>query len=522
MKTDLNHPAGMVYLLGAGPGDPGLLTLRAVECLERAEVVFYDYLVNPAALEHAAPGAELMPLGRPGTGRTLTPEQIVERVIEEARKGRSVVRLKGGDPSVFARGSDETDALRRAGIPYEIVPGVTSGLAMAAYCEIPITQHEDASAVALVAGHERNGKSSSSLDYAGLATFPGTLVFYMGVGRVAEWSTALVEHGKPPDTPVAIVRWCTRARQQTVRCTLSTVVDEVAARALRPPAVFVVGSVVDRAPERSWFASRPLFGTRVLVPGSPASSRRLTHRLSDLGAEVVSSPVVRVTDAGDWTELDAALGEIATYDWIVFSSAHGADSFMRRLFRRGLDGRDLSGVKLVALGSAAQEALARRGARADLVPGEYAPQALTRILHAGPARRFLLVRASTGRGALGDALAAVGAAVTHVVAHRSVAVDEPDPDVRAGLATGDIDWITVTSGAIARALVDLYGDVLGTAQLVSIGPVASKALRELGHEPTVEAAPHTTSALSDAILSAVLQPVDALVEEVLEAVPALG
>lgn len=517
MTADTTRPVGTVYLVGAGPGDPGLLTLRAVECLGRADVVLYDYLVNPAALEHAAPGAELVPLGRPGSGRKFTPDQIVERVIAEALQGRSVARLKGGDPSVFARGSDETAALRAAGVPYEIVPGVTSGLAMAAYCEIPITQHADASAVALVAGHERNGKSTSSLDYEGLATFPGTLVFYMGVGRVAEWSAALVEHGKPPDTPVAIVRWCTRARQETVRCTLATVVEEVAARALRPPAVFVVGSVVDRAPERSWFASRPLFGTRVLVPGSPAASRRLTQGLTELGAEVISSPAVRVTDPSDWTDVDAALGTLVRFDWIVFSGPHGADGFLRRLFARGLDVRDLRGVKIAALGSATQEALARRGVRADLVPGEFAPDALSRVLHAGPARRFLLVRASEGRGALGDALAAAGAAVTHVVAHRSVAVEEADPDVRAALESGELDWITITSGAIARSLARLYGSALGTARFASIGPVASRALVELGWEVAVEAAPHTTSALVEAILDVETRPVRTPSEPVLAA-----
>ncbi len=516
MTANAIRPAGMVYLVGAGPGDPGLLTLRAVECLGRADVVLYDYLVNPATLEHAAPTAELVPLGRPGSGRTLSPDEIVERVIEEARKGRSVARLKGGDPSVFARGSDETDALRAAGIRYEIVPGVTTGLAMAAYCEIPITQHEDASAVALVAGHERNGKSTSSLDYAGLAAFPGTIVFYMGVGRAAEWSAALVEHGKPADTPVAIVRWCTRARQQTVRCTLSNVADEIERRGLRPPAVCVVGSVVDRAPERSWFASRPLFGTRVLVPGSPAASTRLTHGLAELGAEVVSSPVVRVTDPCDWAGIDAALDALATYDWIVFSSAHGADAFLRRLLALGLDARSLAAAKIVALGSATQEALARRGVRADLVPGEYDPQLLAHILHAGPGRRFLLLRSTGGRGALGAALEAAGAAVTPVVAHQSVPVEDADPAVREALAAGDIDWIAITSGAVARSLVRLYGDLLDGPRFASIGPVASRTLGELGYGPAVEAAPHTTAALVEAILETELHPGDTPSDAVLE------
>jgi uroporphyrinogen III methyltransferase/synthase len=244
-----------VYLVGAGPGDPGLITLRAIECLRRADLVLYDYLVNPAVLEHAAASAELVCLGHHGTGRTLAPEEIVARMLDQARRGRTVVRLKGGDPSIFGRSGDETEALRGAGIPFEIVPGITAALAAAAFCEIPITHHQDASAVAFIAGQERHCKAAPSLDYAALAEFPGTLVFYMGVTTAAKWSGALVEHGKSPRTPVAIIRRCTWAQQQMFRCTLGTVAETVERAGLHPPAVFVVGHVVDRAPQRSWFAA---------------------------------------------------------------------------------------------------------------------------------------------------------------------------------------------------------------------------------------------------------------------------
>jgi len=243
--------------VGAGPGDPDLITLRAVECLRRADVVLYDYLVNPAVLEHAPASAELVCLGHHSTGRACSPEEIVARMLDEARKGRTVVRLKGGDPSIFGRGADEAEALRGAGIPFEIVPGITAALAAAAFCEIPITHHQDASAVALVAGQERHCKAVSCLDYGALASFPGTLVFYMGVTRAAEWSAALLAHGKPPETPVAIVRRCTWSEQQMIRCTLADVAETVRQHALRPPALFVVGKVVDHAPQRSWFADGP-------------------------------------------------------------------------------------------------------------------------------------------------------------------------------------------------------------------------------------------------------------------------
>ena len=253
MTNTSDGPHATVYLVGAGPGDPGLITLRGVECLAQADLVLYDYLVNPAILKHARNSAELICLGHHSTGRALSPEEIVAKMLEAALGGKTVVRLKGGDPSIFGRGADEIEPLRQAGIPLEIVPGITAGLATAAYCEIPITHHEDASAVALITGRERQGKPASRLDYEALANFPGTLIFYMGVRKAERWSSALIKHGKPPQTPVAIVRWCTRQRQQTVRCTLATVVEVVKEQGLSPPAVFVVGKVVDRAPELSWF-----------------------------------------------------------------------------------------------------------------------------------------------------------------------------------------------------------------------------------------------------------------------------
>ncbi len=500
-----------VYLVGAGPGDPGLLTLRAVECLRRADVVLYDYLVNPAALEHAAPGAELVRLGRPSTGRNLTPEQIAARMIEEARRGRIVVRLKGGDPSVFARGSDETGALREAGVSFEVVPGVTTGLAVAGYCEIPVTEASEASAVALVTARERGGKRASSLDYRALASFPGTLVFHMGVSRVTEWSGALLEHGKAPDTPVAIVRWCTRAAQDMVRCTLATVADVVQRRELRPPAVFVVGDVVDRAPDRSWFVRGPLFGTRVLVPGTPATSRKLRDALAERGAEVVVRPAIRVVAPDDWAPVDAALDALERYDWVVFSSANGVDHFLGRLFRRGGDVRCFGGVRLAVMGPGTASALARYHLSADLVPAEFVAESLARDLakRVGGGR-FLLVRGSQGRDVLARGLAAAGATVDQVAAYRSVGVEAPDPDVAAALSAGTIDWVAVTSAAIARSLDRLYGAALKRARLASIGPVTSAALRALGHEPAVEAAPHTIAGLVEAMKrggrGAVLRP----------------
>lgn len=503
MSTSPSTTPATVHLVGAGPGDPGLITLRGVECLGRADLVLYDYLVNPASLEHAPDSAELICLGHHSTGRVLSPEEIIARMLDAARSGQTVVRLKGGDPSVFGRAADEIDALRTAGIPFEIVPGITAGLAAAAFCEIPITHHDDSSAVALIAGQERHAKVESHLDYGVLAQFPGTLIFYMGVRKVERWSRALIEHGKPPDTPVAIVHRCTWTEQQMIRCTLGTVEKVVRKESLRPPAVFVVGKVADRAGRRSWFTARPLFGRRVLVTGSPATSRKLYDRLSALGAEVIHQAAIRITDPDDWAPVDAALENLDRYDWLVFSSANGVDSFLRRLFDRGGDARRLANVKLAVVGSGTAERLGTYQLQADLLPDEFRAEALVEALAAeAKGRRFLLARASRGRQVLSEELERAGAHVEQIVVYASVDIEEPNPDVALALASGQINWVTVTSSATARSLVRLYGDALHEARLASISSLTSTALRELGHEPAVEATEQTMAGLVDVILRA--------------------
>jgi uroporphyrinogen III methyltransferase/synthase len=502
-RPDVSRTA--VYLVGAGPGDPGLLTLRGVECLESADVVLYDYLVNPAILEHAPATAELIPLGRRITGRGLSPDAIADRMIAEAKRGKTVVRLKGGDPSVFARGADEEAALRAAGVTFEIVPGITAGLAVAAYCEIPITQQDDASAVALVTGRERDAKTVSRLDYGALASFPGTLILYMGVTRAGEWSKELIAHGKSPDTPVAIVRWCTRAEQHRVRCTLGSAAAVIAEHGIRPPAVIVVGDVVRRAPERAWFDARPLFGVRVLVPGSAETSQTLRALLTRLGADAIIQPAIRTTDPPDWAPMDDALEHLDRHDWLVFTNATGVDYFMRRLFARGQDVRRLAAVQVAAIGAGTADRLARYHVRPEHNPEEYEPAGLARTLVAeGRGQPVLLVRPSQGAEALAQALTDNGATVTQVAAYASHDVEEPDPDVAAALSAAEIGWIAVTSSSAARALDRLYGTALRRARFATIGPLASATLRGLGYEPAAEAQPQTTAGLADAILHAQL------------------
>jgi len=464
-------------------------------------LVLYDYLANPAALEHASASAELFCLGHHASGRALTPDEITALMLDGARQGKTVVRLKGGDPSVFGRGVDEIEALRNAGIPYEIVPGITAGLAAAAFAEIPITHHDVASAVALITGQERRNKVESRLDFGALAGFPGTLIFYMGVTKAAEWSEALIENGKPPETPVAIVRWCSWAKQRTFRCTLDTVVEFVREQKLRPPVLFIVGDVVGHAPQLSWFAARPLFGRRVLVSGSPSTSDKLRRRLASLGVDVIVSPAIRISAPADWAPVDSALERLGQYDWLVFLSTNGVEYFFQRLFERGGDMRRIGDVRLAAIGPGTAERLSEYHLQADLVPDEYRAESLAKAL-VGQAegRRFLLARASRGREVLADALVGAGADVDQIVVYESSDVEDADPDVAKALSSGEIDWVIVASSATARSLAHLYGDALRNARLASISPLTSTALRDLGHEPAVEASPHTTAGLVDAIL----------------------
>ena len=497
---------GSVHLLGAGPGDPGLITVRAVQCLQAADLVLYDYLANATLVEYTQEGVELIRLGRHDQGRTMTPEEICDVMVEAALEGKTVVRLKGGDPSIFARGGDEADACRAAGIPFEIVPGITSGLATAAYAEIPLTHFEDASAVALVTGHERDDKEDrgeSHLDYKALAAFPGTLVFYMGVKFAGRWSGALIEHGKPADTPVAIVQWCSRARQQTVKCTLGTVVDVIGEKGLRPPSLFVVGTVVDHAPTLSWFQERPLFGTSVLVAGSKKTSSKLRHRFNIHGAEVLTQPAIRVAPPADWSQTDSALEQLQEYDWLVFTSGNGVDGLLNRIFERGGDVRTLGRVRIAALGKGTAERLKNFYLTPDLSPDRVdAAEVAETLTEDAPGGAFLLVRASGDRPVLAEELEEAGAAVDQIPVYQTVEIEEPNQDVADALRAGEITWVAVTSSPTARSLVRLYGDSLRSAKIVSISPLTSATLKELGHEVAYEATPHTVDGMLNTLLRA--------------------
>lgn len=502
MPTPAKKTTGKVSLVGAGPGDPGLITLRGIECLRRADVVMFDYLVNSEIVTHAPASAQRICLGKHGRSRIWPQDEINRQLVEFAKAGKHVVRLKGGDPAVFARGAEEIEELRRNGIEFEVVPGITAALAAGSYAGIPITHRKLASAVAFVTGHEEDDKESAPIDYQALAAFPGTLVIYMGVTTAPQWTEALISAGRSADTPTAIVRRCSFPDQRIIQCTLGDVARQMTGEnRVRPPAIVIVGEVTTLAANLSWFDKRPLFGQSILVtrPRSQASS--LATSLAELGADVVVQPAIEITAPDDWQPVDAAISRLSEYDWLVFSSANGVRFFFARLFALGRDMRALGDVKLAAVGPGTAAELAAYHVTADLQPDEFQADAMATALAAeARGKRFLLPRASRGREVLPNELRAAGAVVDQIVVYRSQDVESPDDAVAARLANGKIDWITVTSSAIARSLVKMFGAGLRQSRLVSLSPITSDTLRELGFEPAIEAEVHTMQGLIDVLL----------------------
>ncbi len=492
---------GKVYLVGGGSGDPGLLTLRGQQCLALADVVMYDYLVNPVLLRHCRPEAKLVCLGQHGRSRIWPQDEINAHLIAYARAGNAVVRLKSGDPAVFARGAEECLALRQAAIEFEMVPGITAAIAAASFAGIPITHRDHASAVALVTGHEKADKEGPAVDYKKLAQFPGTIVFYMGVTSAGEWSRDLLSEGKPASTPIAIVRRVSFPDQSIHLTTLGDVAQFVKQTGLRPPVVFIVGEVVNLRDELTWFDRRPLFGTTVLVTRPAQQAESLARPLEELGAAVLLDPAIVIGMPEDSAPLVQAIHTLETYDWLVFASASGVEKFFEQLISLSYDLRKLAHIRLAVVGSGTSAALERFHLRADLVPENFEAESLAAMLAPEAAgKRVLIVRASRGREVLPQLLANSGAWVEQVIAYQSVDNLVPDPLVVQRLTERKIDYISVTSSAIATSLVNRYGDLLRSAKLASLSPITSATIRSLGHEVAVEATLYTMAGLVEAIM----------------------
>lgn len=499
----------MVFLVGAGPGNPGFLTLRAVECLAQADVVLYDKLVPIRLLDHAPAHAQRICVAElPGCHPERYPH-IHRTMIDTARQGKWVVRLKGGDPFIFGRGGEEAEALRQAGIPYEIVPGVTAGIAATACAGIPLTHRTHASAVALVTGHENPAKPESVLDWAALARFPGTLVVYMGMSRLPKIVAALIENGKDAQTLAAVVHWGTTGDQQTVEAPLHDLANAVQAAGVTAPAIIVIGEVVGLRSRLAWFERRPLFGKRVLVTRPRHQAGDLVRRLEQLGAVPFVLPAVEVREPDDWTSVDRALADLPNYHWLVFTSSNGVHALIRRLRQTGRDLRALGNLRLAVIGSATADTLRSYHLEPDLVPAEFRSESLAASLKEQAAgQRILLARADRGRDLLRQELATI-AQVDQVAVYSQVDALDADSEVFNCLRRGEIDYVTLTSSNIARALARVLDDPCrdriraGDVRLISISPVTSATIQELGWPVAAEAVEYTTDGVVEALVSLV-------------------
>ena len=495
-----------MIFVGAGPGNPGLLTLRGKECLALADVIIHDRLVTQRILDYAAPSAERIAAADLAGCHPEKATQIHNLILDAARRGKRVVRLKGGDPLLFARGGEEVEAVRRAGFSYEIVPGVTAGLAAAAFAGIPLTHRFHASAVAFVTGHEDPSKADSSLDWQALARFPGTLVIYMGIARLAQLVDVLLQHGKPPSTPTAAIRWGSTGEQKTVEASLGGIVDAVHRADLKAPAVVVIGSVVGLRQELAWFEQRPLFGKHVLVTRPHQQAAEFARRLEFLGAVPHIAPVIDIGEPSDWEPVDAALGKLASYEWLVFTSANGVHAFLRRLRQRAHDLRGLGSAKLAAIGPNTAAALAGYYLAADVVPDSFRSEALADALRDQVAgKRVLLIRADRGREVLRDQLSQV-AQVEQIAVYSQVDVLRRDDAAMALVREGRVQYVALTSSNIARAFIGALDEagreqiLSGKANLVTISPVTSEAVREMGMPVAGEAKRYTSAGVVEVLL----------------------
>lgn len=501
MGTKKNH--GVCYLVGAGPGDPGLLTLRGREYLERAEVVVYDYLSNPEFLRFAPAGAETVYVGKKAGAHTLKQEEINALLVRLVREGKSVVRLKGGDCFLFGRGGEEAEALAAAGLRFEIVPGVSSALAGPAYAGIPVTHRSHNAALTIFTGHEDPLKPETAIDYAAIASAPGTKVMLMGIERLRSITDSLMTEGMAADTPVALIRWATTPRQQTLIGTLDSIASAAEAIQFKAPAVVVFGPVVACRETLNWFEKRPLFGQRIAVTRTRQQAGVLIDKLRELGADAFELPTIRIEPPKDLRAFGEVVAYAHNYDWLIFTSPNGVDAFFEMFYKLYSDAREIGGLRIAAIGPATADRVRANRLAVDVQPEKYVAEEIIKALQAETSvenTKILLARAEGAREMLADELTKLGAIVDEAIAYRTVPETE---DVSGGIARlreEGADWITFTSSSTAENFHALGIPWPNGLKTVSIGPVTTATMKKLEMRVDVEAQVHDIPGVVDAIL----------------------
>jgi uroporphyrinogen III methyltransferase / synthase len=501
---------GKVYIVGAGPGDIGLLTVRGIRCLKKAEVIVYDFHLNAQVLNYVSHDAEFIYAGKRGGHHTMTQDEINTILVEKALEGKTICRLKGGDPFVFGRGGEEAEALARNGIGFEIVPGVSSAIAAPAYAGIPLTHRFYSSSFAVIPGYEDMTKEASAIDWSRLATGVGTLVILMAVKNLELLVLKLIAHGKSPDTPVAVVRWGTRPDQKTVVSTLGGIVSEVNANEIKPPAVVIVGEVVKLRETLKWYENKPMFGHRVLVTREHGTG---FEPLEELGAEIIDFPTIEIVPPESYDELDHAIERLSSYDWLIFTSANGIRYFFKRFFDLKRDIRDMKGIKLCAIGRKTAAEMERYGIRVDLVPEEFRAEGLIesflKVSDRGrqgeglKGMRFLLPRAEVARDLFPKKVVELGGEIDIPVAYRAVKPEVYGKRLQRFLREGRITIATFTSAATFNNFVEIMGtdalSLLEDIMIAVIGPVTARAVEKAGLKVDIMPKESTIEAMVTAI-----------------------
>ncbi len=503
----MNQSIGKVYLIGAGPGDPGLITVKGLECVKKADVIIYDYLANERLLEQRRPDAELIYVGKQGGRHTLPQAEINTLIVKKAREGKIVARLKGGDPFIFGRGGEEAEELVDHGIPFEVVPGVTAATAVPTYAGIPLTHREHTASVAFVTGHEDPTKPESRVHWDHISTGIGTLVFFMGMKNIQSIVDNLISHGRNPETPIALIQWGTRTDQKVVTGVLKDIVPKVKEAKLGPPTIIVVGEVVHLREKLNWYESKPLFGRRIIVTRSRDQASVFAELLIDLGATTIEFPTIDVVPPSSWDELDNAINSLETYRWIILSSANAVRFFMERLRELGKDLRTLKGVNICVVGPKTAESLEQYGLKADLVPTEFKAEGVLAALGGMQVKgqKFLIPRAKIAREIIPEKLRALGADVTVATAYENVKPAVDTDRIKKLFRENKISAVTFTSSSTVHNFVEILGQkeyktFLEGVKVACIGPVTAKTADKYGMKTDIMPKEYTIPAFVEAIV----------------------